>query len=103
MAACAKENELIRRRYFADRVRLFDDDFSEYPTEGGPPGSSLRLCTPEEFTQPAVGAVPPEEIIEAYRVVLGREPDPASVRRESGTASNIAQVYASLLARSRAA
>jgi hypothetical protein len=103
MAACDKENEVIRRRYFPDRARLFDDDFSDYPEEGGPPGSSLRLCVPDEFAHPAVGSVPPEEIIEAYRVVLGREPDASTVSREQRTASNIAQVYASLLAGSRAA
>jgi hypothetical protein len=103
MSACEKENEVIRRRYFPDRVRLFDDDFSDYPADGGPPGSNLRVCVPEEFAHPTVGSVPPAEIIEAYRVVLGREPDPATVARESDTAANIAQVYASLLARSRAA
>ncbi len=103
MAACEKENEVIRRRYFPGRAHLFDDDFSDYPEEGGPPGSNLRLCVPEEFAHPAVGSVAPEEIIEAYRVVLGREPDEPSMKREQRTASNIAQVYASLLARSRAA
>lgn len=103
MAACESENEIIRRRYFPDRAGLFDDDFSDYPVAGGPPSGNLRLCVPEEFAHPAVGSVAPEEIIEAYRVVLGREPDQAWVDRERGTASNIAQVYASLLARSRAA
>lgn len=103
MAACEKENEAIRRHYFPDRPRLFDDDFSDYPTEGAPPGRSLRLCAPEEFAHPAVDVVPPEEILEAYRVVLGREPDASSVSQEHRTVSNIAQVYASLLARSRAA
>lgn len=103
MAACEGENEIIRRRYFPDRARLFDNDFSDYPESGGPPGRSLRLCAPEEFEGPTVGSVAPEEIIEAYRVVLGREPDASSVSREQHTASNIAQVYASLLARARAA
>lgn len=103
MEACARENELIRCRYFPERDRLFDDDFSEYPTEGGPPGTSLRLCTPEDFAHPAVGSVNPDDVAEAFRVVLGREPDSRAVAREAHTAANIAQVYASLLARSRAA
>ena len=103
MAACAKENEIVRQRYFPERTRLFDDDFSDYPTEGGPPGSNLRLCMPEDFANPVVGSLTPDEIIEAYRVVLGREPDAVSVTRDQHAATNIAQVYASLLARSRAA
>jgi hypothetical protein len=103
MESCSRENELIRRRYFPERDRLFDDDFSEYPTEGGPPGTNLRLCAPEEFAQPAVGSVTPEDIVEAYRIVLGRAPDPRVVAHEANATANIAQVYASLLARSRAA
>jgi len=103
MKRCERENETIRQRYFPDRAQLFDDDFSDYPAEGGQLGRGLPRCDPEAFRHPAVGPVAPDDVREAYRMVLGREPEASVIDRERTQATNIAQVYASLLARSRAA
>lgn len=99
MATCEHENEEIRRRYFPERAQLFDDNFSDYPAEGGPPGAVLKLCDPEAVREPVVGPLEPATVAEAYRLVIGREPRAAEIAREQRTAANIAHLYASLLTR----
>jgi len=99
MAAYEQENEEIRRRYFPECARLFDDDFSDYASDGGSPGAVLRACDPEALREPSVVALEPGAISEAYRLVLGREPRRVDIERERGAAANIAHLYASLLTR----
>lgn len=103
VAACAAENEAIRGRYFPERAALFDDDFSGYPEEGGPPGSNAPPCDPAALCQE--GCPPPavEDVAEAYRLVLGRRPraDELDASRRPGV--TVAMVYATLLAGRRAA
>lgn len=103
MAACEHDNETIRSRYFPDRPRLFDDDFSDYPDAGDPVERGLWRCGTDDFAQPTGSPVDPTEVREAFRIVLGHRPDDATVEKERSNAANIAHLYASLLARSRAA
>lgn len=103
VAAFRRENEEIRRRYFPDRPSLFDDDFSEYPERGGPPGIAYPPLDPDSLA--GGPALPPEpaDIAEAYGLLLGRHPsrrDMIAVRQD---AANIAHLYALLLTRSGAA
>jgi hypothetical protein len=99
MAGFAKENEEIRRRFFPERAQLFDDDFSDYAPEGGPPGAGLRAFDPDAVREPVLGPLEPEAVAEAYSLVLGRKPRAADIDRERGAAANIAHLYASLLNR----
>jgi hypothetical protein len=98
VAGCTEENEEIRRRYFPERDRLFDDDFSAYPAEGRPPGAVDQAVDPDGFRQPLLGPPEPKAVIEAYRFVLGREPQGWEVERERRGVMNIAHLYASILA-----
>lgn len=103
MAACERDNETIRRRYFPDRPRLFDDDFSDYPQGGAMILEGPWRSIPENFVQPPVGSVAAMDVREAYQLVLGHTPDASAIDRERREAANIAHLYASLLTRSRAA
>jgi len=98
-AACAAENEIIRRRYFPDREALFDDDFSTYPDEGGPPGRTVPPCDVLALRQEGSAVAGPAEVEEAYRLVLGRDPAPEERAVVGRRRANIAEVYASLLGR----
>ncbi|MBM4021128.1 MAG: hypothetical protein FJ284_02600 [Planctomycetes bacterium] len=99
VAGCAAENEIIRARYFPDRAVLFDDDFSAYPDEGGPPGRAVPPCDTLTLRQPDCAAADPEHVEEAYRLVLGRDPGPEERATARRGAANIAEVYAMLLNR----
>ncbi len=99
MAAVGQENEEIRRRFFPDRPQLFDQDFSDYASEGGPPGAVVGVCDPEAVREPSNGPLTPDTVAEAYRLVLGRQAKAADIERERNAAANIAHLYASLLTR----
>jgi hypothetical protein len=101
MAACAEENETLRRRYFPERRSLFNLDFSRYPATGGAPGVGATPCDPSVFQNPKTTPAEPDAIAEAYRLVMGRPPTSAEVELARRESSNIAQLYASLLARAR--
>lgn len=99
VAACAAENEIIRSRYFPDRAALFDDDFSAYPDEGGPPGHAAPPCDVLALRQEDCPVADPAEVEEAYRLVLGRDPGPEERAAVGRRGANIAEVYGSLLGR----
>ncbi len=103
VAACEQENERIRQRYFPERSRLFDDDFSDYPSESRALDDDVRIDNPDVLRHPAIGAPGTADVAEAYRVVFGREPASVEIDRERQSATNIAHLYASLLTRQRAA
>ena len=103
VAACAKENEEIRRRFCPDRPELFDREFSEYPPEGNPPGEGSTGCDPDSMRREPLAPPEPEHVAEAYRLVLGRTPSTSEVDSARRQTLNIAHLYATLLARSRAA
>ncbi len=100
-AAHADENETIRRRYFPDRASLFDDDFSGYPEEGGPPGVGVRQCDPAAFATAAREPLDPAAVTEACEAVLGRQPGPGEEASLGRSATNLAHLYALLLERTR--
>jgi len=103
VAACDQENEAIRRRYCPDRPELFDREFSEYPLEGGAPGEGYPPCAPEAMRREPLAPPEPEQVDEAYRVVLGRVPSASERAAARQSAANIAHLYATLLAERRAA
>lgn len=100
-AAHASENETIRRRYLPDRSSLFDDDFSSYPEEGGPPGVGPRECDPGAFLTPAREPLDPAAVAEACETVLGRQPRPGEAAAAIRGAANLAHLYAVLLEQTR--
>jgi hypothetical protein len=103
VAAFGRENDEIHRRYFPDSPRLFDDDFSEYPAQGGPPGADYPPLDPDSLA--GGPALPPEpaDIAEAYGLLLGRHPSQREMIAARQDAANIAHLYALLLTRSGAA
>lgn len=103
VAACDAENEEIRRRYCPDRAELFDHDFSDYPVVGGAPGENHSRCDPETMRREPLLPPEPEHVSEAYRLVIGRQPTEAEIGTSREQAANIAHLYATLLATSRAA
>ncbi len=103
LGACAEENEAIRRRYFPEQARLFDEDVSEYPVAVSEPAATHRRCDPDVLRHPASGPLERDAVVEAYRFVLGREPAGAEADHACADSANIAHVYALLLAHSRAA
>ena len=103
VTACATENEIIRSRYFPNQNTLFHDDFSGYPEEGGPPGIAAQQCDPMAVRQDGCPPPEPEHVEQAYRLVLNRRPQPKELAQACKPGVNIAEVYATLLSRSRAA
>jgi hypothetical protein len=99
----AQDNETIRRRYFPDRVSLFDDDFSAYPEEGGPPGTGCRTCDAADLAGAAPQPITQEVVTEAFHLVTGRQPSPGELAGAQRAAANVAHLYALLLERTRAA
>jgi len=97
------ENDEIRRRYRPDLTELFDREFSEYPLEGGAPGEGYTPCAPEAMRREPLAPPEPEQVDEAYRVVLGRVPSASERAAARQSAANIAHLYATLLAGRRAA
>jgi hypothetical protein len=102
-AAYRHENEEIRRRYFPDRPSLFDDNFSDYPEQGGPPGATYPPLDPDSLAGGPALPVEPEDVREAYRLIHGHNPSQREVIAQRRGAANIAHLYALLLTRSRAA
>jgi len=100
-AAHASENETIRRRYLPDRPSLFDDDFSSYPEEGGPPGVGPRECDPNAFVTTAREPLDPAAVAEACEAVLGRQPRPGEAAAAIRGAASLAHLYALLLQQTR--
>jgi len=103
VAAFRSENDEIRCRYFPDRPSLFDDDFSEYPERGGPPGVVYPPLDPDSLA--GGPALPPEpaDIAEAYGLLRGRHPSQRDMIAARQDAANIAHLYALLLTRAGAA
>lgn len=99
----APDNEAIRCRHFPDQARLFDDDFSAYPEEGGPPGTCRRVCDAADLAGATAQPIAHEAIAEAFRLVTGRDPSPGEVAGAERAAANVAHLYALLLERTRAA
>ena len=97
----AHDNEEIRRRYFPDRASLFDDDFSDYPADGGPPGTASRTCDSAALTRADPQSITREALEEAFQLILGRKPSPREVIGAQRDADNIAHLYALLLERTR--
>jgi hypothetical protein len=97
----AHDNESIRRRYFPERTSLFDDDFSSYPEEGGPPGTGRRICDAADLAEAPPHPLTPEMVAEAFRLVAGREPWPGEITGARRSAVNVAHLYALLLERTR--
>jgi len=103
VAACDAENEEIRRRYCPERPHLFDSDMSDYPQAGGEPGEGYPRCDPEAMRREPFRPPEPEQVDEAYRIVLERQPSTTEIESARQAAANVAHLYARLLATRRPA
>jgi hypothetical protein len=98
LAACARENEVIRRRYLPDRPRLFDNDVSDVAEEGSPEPTAAEALQVAGAVLECFAGVPSAELVtEAYELVLERGPTPEELSQHAMRGQTITEVYRHVL------